>query len=273
MYVKIFKSALKNFRFVLIIPDLAIILFAFLLGILFVRLSGVYSFLKDIDFVNITQEQLFGLIKDYSLTNYMSLLIYGALFFILNFVFGASVLAFKYKLITQVVNKKKVELLKSLKNNFDFAWRVIKYRLFLFLIGVFIVVFLILFLSVFLYFDLKILGLILVALLFFLIMFLLQLFLYFVYPVMFLENKKVIKSLKSSFCFVKKNFNYAFVIWFVSMLIVVIISTAFNFFDNLLSAEFLYFGFVFVQVIVNIFLRVYVELVKFYAYKPKRQST
>ena len=270
MYGKIFKNALKNFRFVLIIPDLTLVLFASLLGILFVRLSGAYLFFKDIDFVNITQEQLFGLIKDYTSTNYMSLLIYGALFFILNFVFGAGVLAFKYKLITQVVNKKKADLLKSLKNNFDFAWRVIRYRLFLFLVGVLVVIALILFLSVFLYFDLKILGLILVALLFFLIMFLLQLFLYFVYPAMFLENKKVIKSLKSSFYFVRKNFNYAFAIWLFSMLIVVVISFVFNTIDKLLSFAFFYFVFVFVNVIVNIFLRVYVELVKFYAYKPKR---
>jgi hypothetical protein len=270
MYKKPFKNALKNFKFILIIPDMIMLLFTFVFGWLFIKLSGMYSFFKGIDLVSISQEQLFELLKNYFSNNYISLIVYGVLFFVLNFMVGASFIAFKYKLITKVINRTKIKFFQAWKESMKFIWKVILFRVILFIVGIIVISFLMLFFSVFLVFDLKLLGGVLSFLLFFLIIFLLQIFWYFVYPFMFLNNRNVINSLKNSFYSVKNNFGYVFVIWFFSLLLIFVTSFIIGVLDNLSGfVGVLSFVYVFMRFIINLFIGVYVELVKFYAYKLK----
>lgn len=268
MYKKIFGDSWNNFKPVLLVPDLIKVIFAILFGILFVILSGFYSFLKGVNWTDVPKEEVLELFKNYFSSNLVSFIVYGALFFILSFVVGAGLTAFKYNLVTNIINKKRIKLFRSWKKSMDFIWRIILLRVLLFLVGVSVVLVLSLFLGIFFAFNLKVLGIILTLLLFFLVAFLLQIAFYFIYPVMFLKNKKAVDSLRSSVCFARDNFHYTFVIWFFTLLIIFVTSLVFSIPERFLIGAFSGV-YVFVRMIINIFAGVYVDVVRFYAYKFK----
>lgn len=200
----------KNLK--LLIPDVLFLIFEGLLAFVLVWLSGLFPIIKTIYFE-----------KDFSaVTNNLArVIVAGGIFIATSFVFGAGIRAVKYNFIKDVVKKKKVNLGKFFEYSGKDILRVILVRILLFLIitmttGV---------LSLLGFISKSFLLLIPVAVIIY------SLGVLFVYPIMFLKDKKVVDSVKLSFSYFKENLGHVLLVWIIVTFTGVIISYIIGLFD------------------------------------------
>jgi len=271
MHKKVFVNAFKNFKVILLVPDAIAVLLILFFGALFVKLSGIWSFLKGADITSYSQEQLLEMFLNYFSVNYIAFIAYGAVFFVLNFVLGAGLSVLKYRMMAKVVRNSKINIIKITKGNFEFTKRIILLKAIMFLIGTIVFLISLVVFALFENIGMKLIGIFAAMLILLTIVFLLQVALFVVYPVMFLRNRKTIDAMKESYYYARNNFSYIFVIWIFSLVIAFVVGLVTGFSERIfVGVVGIYFAYTFLRAIINLAIKIYLDLVRFYAYKLKQ---
>jgi len=194
---RLYLKTWKNLKLILFVPDFIIAIVNIILAYLFVNFSGLGKFISGYDKLYNALPFLGKFISE----NIFSLVFFGLLFLVFNFVIGSGILSIKYGLMGDIVNKKK---LKFVEYSREYTKPIIILRFLIFLL---ISVLLLIITGVsFLIFSLfsKGIGITILLVLFFIILFILKLILLYRYPAMFLKDRSAFFAIRNSFLFFKR---------------------------------------------------------------------
>lgn len=220
MYKELFVKSWKDLRNnpILFLPDIIIFSVNAILGLLFLKYSGLLKLITDPELLVEGLGAAVPMIKLFFKENLLRLIITLSLFVLTSFIIGSGLTAMKLGMIKELINKKRLTIRKMIDNG-KYVWQVIAMKMILFAIGV--VLFLFIFgtgiiLAAFLH-----KGLVIVIMGLFVPIFLLivQLLLFFRYPAMFLEEKHPFIAVKESFDYFLKNKKHVFIVWLIIILI------------------------------------------------------
>jgi len=274
-YVDSFVKSFKNLRLALFVPSLLMALVSFVFGFLFVKFSGVADFISNPDFVAGDYSVQFPMLMDFLSNNWFELVLYGVIFFVINFVVGSGFIALKYMFMKKAYANKRIKIVESLRKGAEgFFWKVISFRFFVYLISVLVLLFVAFVFLAFRYFGYEEIGFTFSSVLFFIALFLVAIYLFFSFQIMFLENRGALGTIKKSFDYSRKNFLYVFVFWLVIFVVGAAsgsLGGAFNFLNQAFVSYFwtIYALNIILRTFISIFLDVWMDFMKFYAYKGK----
>ena len=238
MIKEAFFEAWKKFKLYLIIPDLTIVLFSLITVLYFSLYKG---------FIN--QENLMALVSsnlpdfgNFLINNALTVLSIILVLVFINYFLGTGILAMKYGMFKDLLNKKEFNIRTSLSYSTEYFWKVFLLRIF---IGIFATIALLVSLIVLLLiakYNSRVAGLT-ALIVFLLLVALIKLGVMFRYAIMFFKNKKAFDAIKESLHYLIKKpgflINIFLVISFVGFLmngvaiaIDFIFSYVFGFFGN-----------------------------------------
>ncbi len=264
MYKEVFFKSWKGLfnNLYLIIPDLLYLAFMTGLGLVLAWFGGFWGvFDYFLGGVTPSTESVLNFLE----INWIKLLISAIIFFISSFMVGASIVAFKYILMKNIVMGNKFSFIRVYKTVGGYFWNVVLLRFMIFLIM--IPVFVLWGLMFYLGFEnqgylLKILGLIVMIL----SMVLVKWVFLFVYPVMFLKSNNAYKSLKGSFAFFKNHFKIVLFSWLILVFAAGVFSAIVSLLSSFIVGIILVFA---IRSTLNVFIKVWGELFLFYIYDLK----
>ncbi|MBI4447887.1 hypothetical protein HY643_02810 [Candidatus Woesearchaeota archaeon] len=198
---------LKN-NWILFIPNIIKFFSVLILTLFLYKLGGFNVLAKQL-----TSPQLYTtfdfqleIFKDFFKTNWIRIAISAALFLLTNFFIGVGADTIKYGMIANLTTNKKTELKKVWENKKKYFWKLVSLKLAIYILSIALVG-LVTFISAILIYQIKslstILSFSLVAFAAFLAIVVLKLFLFFVYPALFIGGRNnflgVIKHSASTF--------------------------------------------------------------------------
>lgn len=199
---------------ILFLPDTIIFLINLLLGLLFLKSSGLLKLITDPVMVTRELETMAPVIKLFFKENMLKIIISFALFILTSFLIGSGFTAMKFGMMKDLIEKQNLTI-KKMINNGRYVGQVISMKMIMFVIGTVTFLFTLgtgIILSTFI---LKGYSTLIMALFFPLLVMLLQLLLLFRYQIMFLEKKHTITAVKESFEYFFKNKKRVFTIWLI----------------------------------------------------------
>lgn len=218
-------SELGN-NIILFLPDLINMLFLFSFGYIILNITGLYDFFKDIPLIMGSEE-----INDtlfFLQSNLSTVIISVAVFVLGAFFFNALVVATKFGMIRDVINKKRASFLVGLSYINKYYWKIfeVKLRVFLMYVGALAVA--ILLNLILRAFSLDTAALVFSALLFVVLIVFIFLGLFFKYPILFTRNIEPKRVLGLSFKFFRENKIYTLAILGIIFLVAMVISIFFD---------------------------------------------
>ena len=273
MYKKVFIKSWKDLKNnpILFIPDIIIFLMNVILGFLFLKYSGLFKILTDPNTLVEGLETAVPLLKMFFQENMIRVIANLIFFALTSFIIGSSLTAMKFGMIKDMIKKRKLTLKKMIHNG-KYVWQIISMKIIMFIIGVITFLF-ILGSGIILYTFLnKSVALIILAVSFPIIILILQVLLFFRYPVMFLENKNPIKSVKGSFDYFLNNKKHVLIIWLIIIavsLIISLISPYLGFAEQKIALSLTMVLGYFISRIIKIAVNLWSETFKFRSYKLK----
>lgn len=201
---------------VLMVPDLIFLIIGAILGYSLLNISGILEIFNPLMAGEISDE----VIKTFFTDNFVKLIISFSIFIITTFLFGASLVSFKYHLLKKATENSRIYFIKdfkeSQKNN---LWKVIGMKIIEFVIIVIGSAIIGALLTLVNYFTNNELGslimsiLILTVSIIFALIF--KLALLYRYPVLFYTNTSVWKAIKESALIFKKNKKRVFLVFLI----------------------------------------------------------
>lgn len=177
--------------------------------------------------LNSTEKASLEMISTFISTNLLQIIISVVSFVVITFIVGVGVMIFKYSLIKEIINNKKVSLKNAWKDNRDLFWHIILLRIILFVICLILLAISGLF-SLLLYYLISLVsttlapyfaiffGLVLMSILLLIFKFMIL----FRYPIMFMKRiKHPVKVLKESYGLFKQDKWFVIYTWFVMAVI------------------------------------------------------
>lgn len=220
MYKGLFIQSWKDLKDnpILFVPDVIVLFVNLILGFFFLKYSGILKLIMDPETLVKGIESAVPIIKLFLKENILRLIVTFVLSALTSFVIGSGLIAMKFGMMKDLINKKKLTIKKMFKSG-KYVWQVISMKMIIFAIG--IVTFLFLFgtgiiLNTFLQ---KNLAISMVGFFFPVILLILQLLLFFRYPIIFLEEKHPFVAVKESFNYFLKNKKHVFIIWLIILAI------------------------------------------------------
>ena len=269
MYKERFIKSFKNLHILLFIPDLVMLTFTLLAGFFFAKSSNFTQFLTDANRLADSLETLIPLINEFVQKNILVISIYLTIFFIGGFIIGSGMIAMKFGMMKDVVEKKKLSFSKMYEHSAKNFWKVVWLRLTVFLISLVVLV-------VFgLLFGLNIINpfyksvfFVLILLLFVFTLIFLKFLLLFRYPALFFDNKNSIQTIKNLYSYLINNFKHVFITWIIIFLIGLIILLL-DVSLNIAQVAGLLLIMLIIRYIINLVYTVWSNMFLFYSYKLK----
>jgi len=270
--IKIIKKNL-----ILFIPDLILLFSTILISIIALLVTGLLpkvlvnpSMIYDI---TTAKDVLTGFFSTSG--NIIRTVVSLILFVIVLFFVGAGLMAVKYSMIKQILDKKKITFKGSSSLATNFFWRIIILKVYLFLI-IAVPIFLVFLLISFLFYlsntiTITIGSILGVLAVIFLVLTVLAFL--FRYPILILDNASPIKSLKNSLKFFKKNIKYVI----MCEVLIIILTTLFgllfnlpiNYLQTLFESIYIFLFLVILRRAIQIIPTLWTEIFIFLAYKKK----
>jgi len=273
MYTEVFTQSWKDLKEnpILFVPDIVIVVINIILGLSFLKSSGLITILSDPSTILKSLETFAPILQSFLKENLIRVIVTLILFAITSFVIGSGLSAMKYGMLRDLVNKKKLTLSKMWENGKN-IWLVVSMKMIMFAVGIITLLFLIgsgVIMSQFIERGTAAFILTVATPIFILI---LQLLLFFRYQIMFLENKHPFEAIKESYHYFTKHFKTVILTW----LIIIAISITASFlaaFTGLAEGKLtfsitLILGYL-VRNIINVIIGLWAETFKFRIYKLK----
>ncbi len=245
----VFSTVTRSFHLLrqhplLYIPDLVGVLVNYILLYAFARITGATDLISGLSAAEaVPIEILSQFIKE----NLAQLIVSGAVFFIISFVIGTSVLIYKYSLVRDLLVEKKMSFSKVWKERRGYFWDVVFVRVFTFLITI-VALAVALLAGGLLYVVIKpfsetaalYLGVFVGVVLAIALLVLVTLAILFRYPIMFFtKTRSAYRVLAHSYAYLKKHKEYVIVSWLVVLAITIVfgvVSSLLNYLSDLLVA-------------------------------------
>ncbi|MDP6641959.1 MAG: hypothetical protein QGF74_01075 [Candidatus Nanoarchaeia archaeon] len=273
MYKERVIKTFKNLEFLLFVPDLILLIFTFLSGFVFVKYSGVLNLLTDANKlasslrVADSIEALAPIFTSLVQKDVLVVLIYLLIFFLGGFVLGSGLLAMKFGMMKDVVEKKKLSLKNMYDHSMNHFWDVVWLRLTIFLISLAVIV------SFAMLASLNALNsfyqetfFILISILFLLTLIFLRFLLLFRYPALFFDRTNSTQTVKKLYDYFLKNYKHIILTWLVIFgfgLIIVLLDLSLN----KITIISLLVIVIAIRYIINLIYNVWSDLFLFYNYK------
>ncbi len=258
----------------LVVPNFMNLGITIFFSLLFLWINGLLPILlENPAFIFEQNRNIIDVFNSIEMSNGFFKLISTFIGFVLaNFLIGSGLLAMRYGMMTDLVKGKKTSLMEGFKHGGRGYLRVVEMK---FVVYVFMAILILvsnLILLRFTGFSENIL--LFVSLIIFLSYLFVNMVLFLRYPIMFIENRRAIPSLRKAFkCFRKKT-KFVFIVWLVIFIITVIFNVLLlplsSFIGILFEAV---YGFIFATVIFYIvrsvlkfFVQVWTDLFLFYTY-------
>jgi len=216
MYKDTFVKSWKDIKDhpILLLPDAVMFLMNMALGIFFVKSSGISGLMTDPAILSKEVSTMLPVIKTFIKENLLRLIISFALFIVTSFLIGSGLIAMKFGMMRDLLEKQELSFKKMLTNG-KYVWQVVSMKMIMFVIGMITFLFVIGTGVILSAFWLKGYGVLVASLSFPILVILLQICLLFRYPLVFLEKKHPIVAVKESFEYFFKNKKYTFMIWLI----------------------------------------------------------
>lgn len=273
--INLFFKTWKNLKLILFVPDLMLIILNVLLGNLFLMYTNLGSVIGNLSYLPGKVETL-PLLENFISANFLNLILFAILFFIVNFVVGSGLLSIRYGLMRDIVRKQKLLFFEYSK---EYFWNVVKLKLMVFFLMVLVIlVFGVLATLIYVVFSENI-AFILSLVLLVLILVILKLALLFRYPSLFLKDKSAFFAFRNSFLFLKNRF---FVVIFALLVVLGVgvlfaslyagLSVAISSVSRMYYGYFVLFFVLWqvISVVVNLLNTIWSDLFLFYVFKGKQ---
>ncbi|MDD5253787.1 MAG: hypothetical protein PHG05_01620 [Candidatus Nanoarchaeia archaeon] len=203
MFKEVYFKSWKQIKPVLFIPDLISIIITYGLFLFFMIISGFSQFgsLASFDAQSFFEAGGLSFLQE----NLLRIISYLILFVLVNFFIGSGLMALKFKMLRNIIEKRKINLFRIIKEDEKAFWRVVLLRIFVYLIGLILLI--IAWLIGYLLINTipKGVALVIMGILIIVAVLLLKLMLLLRYACLFLDKKNTLKSLiTSSRAFFKK---------------------------------------------------------------------
>jgi len=219
-------------RLFLLVPDVIMLVMNIILALIFLMINGdVFGALIKNPGVLFQSGNggILDLLNSFPVqSNLWKLIVSFAGFVIANFLFGAGLMSVKYVMIKDFLEKKKTSLKKGFRDGGRFMVKVVGVRFFVF---IFISALTLILNFVFLEFvniSQSAYFLLLVYLLGNISFFFINLFLLFRYPILFLDGRTILGSLKGAFGITLRKPRIVFLTWLIIFLITTFVSLFFS---------------------------------------------
>lgn len=219
VYRKLVLESVKNLKNNprLFLPDLMLFCSTTFFGVIFLKILNLLPLLQEILVnKNTVKEVLISFLQNTH--NLVNIIFLSIIFLVITFSAGSSLTAVKFQMMKDIIQNKKPSFLKSIKKTPRYLWSIIGLRILIFTISILMVLLIYIFFSIVYYlFSVSVIYGILSALilgsiaLFLLVLFKISIF--FVYQILFLEDKTAMESLVLSFIYSKKHLLYVILIW------------------------------------------------------------
>ncbi|MBI2667798.1 hypothetical protein HYX17_03440 [Candidatus Woesearchaeota archaeon] len=269
MYKERLIESFKSLKFLLFVPDLAMLIISFLLGLSFVKYSGITEFFNANNNLIDSLDMLIPLLSDFIQDNILVFVIYLILFFITGFILGSGINAMKFGMMRDIIEKKKLEFKKMIGYGSKYFWDIVLMRLTVFIISLMVLLFfgiLIILNALNTFYSQIFFNIIL--LLFLITLFFLSLLLLFRYPALLIDRKNPIEIIKSLYLLLLKNFKHVFMTWFIIFLFGLIILLL-DFSLNIAYGATLMIILIIIRYAISLIYGVWSNLFLFYMYKLK----
>jgi len=222
------KRAVKSFSLLwynlyLFIPEIIASIITIVSGIILSYYTGLMPLLTQ-GLVAYSKEMWVGFFKENTLKLILSLMV----FFIINFLVGVSMTAFKLSMVTNIIKKKKNNLVEQFKISGDYFWKIVWLRVLMFLILVIILIGIALLSELAVLFFSFRYSILIIALFIVLGLVLYKAIILFAFPLLFLKNKKPGHALAHSYIYLKKKTLHVSTVLLILALIVVLITFVFS---------------------------------------------
>jgi MFS family permease len=230
--MKYLKLALKSVKELkknpaLLYPNLALLATTIGLSLIFLYINGLLPYLlKDPSIIFGSNTQNVDNIRQFVLTIFqdsnkiIKMVISFIVFFATNFFVGAGLMSMKYGMMREIVKGERVTLKEGMKLGAKNYLRVIELRVFVFLFMFLLIILISSILLVLTSFSSSII-LILASLASLIVLFV-RIILLFRYPIMFIEKKRAITTIKDTFLFFTKHFHFVILTWIVIFVVLIL---------------------------------------------------
>ncbi|MAG47979.1 hypothetical protein CL617_05210 [archaeon] len=209
---------------ILILPDLLYYLFLVVVGYFILRNFGIIDFFQNYD---IDQIQLLL----YNFSNLFGLIVSIAIFAIGAFFIGVGALAWKYYMISNVIENRKLSFFKDFLDSGKKVRSIIFLKILIFAISIIVIFLGLSLVGIGRYFGNVTPSLVIVTILEMIFFLLFFVGIYFRYPILFIKELSAMEAFKESFKLAKKRYDVIIVTFFIAVVVSIALSSILNIFS------------------------------------------